>query len=109
MPKRKYSPQLIWAYINRYIEDNFPDRPQWQRIEAFFYVANKSGAYYLHGPKLYWDEEVGDGYFNNTDQSSLEDMSVELREVVILGAKKNREPITFLTFEEFLAAVSFHE
>jgi len=104
---RQYDPTLIWGYIGRYADERYPDRMPGDRITVFFYVAGKSGAYYMRGPKLYWDEEVGDGYFANTNQTALADNSDSLREVVIYGLKKNREAVMFPTYAEFLSAVGF--
>lgn len=107
---RKYSPQLIWAYLCTWADQEFPDRLNVQgQVQVFIYVAGKPGAYYLHGPKLYWDDTVGDGYWGNTDQDGLWEDRDNLCEVVIHGLKQNRELVMFPTYNEFLEAVGFRE
>lgn len=106
---RKYDPNLLWGYIGGYADEHYPDRMPSDHITAFFYVREKSGAYYMHGPKLYWDETVGDGYFGNTDQAGLEQDADNLREIVIYGLKRNREAVMFPTYAEFLSAIGFEE
>ena len=105
--KRQYDPQLIWGYLTRYAEQKFPDRPPGSRIQVFFYLKNKEGAYYLNnGPKLYWDEKVGDPYFVKCDPGSLETNADHLREVLTIGLKKNPEDVgMFPSFEEFLHTI----
>ncbi len=108
--KRQYDPHLIWSYVTRYAEAGHPERPPGGRIQVFFYIRGKEGAYYLNnGPRLYWDEKIGDGYFVKTDPGRLEAEAGELREVVIIGLKKNKEPIMFASYAEFLAAIGLEE
>ncbi len=109
MPNRKYDPPLIWGYLSRWAEMNFTDRLPNDRLQVFFYVKDKGGAYYMNGPKLYWDETIGDGYFGNTDQNSLEQNAKNLREVVISGVKRSRESVMFPTYEDFLVEVGYTE
>jgi len=105
---RQYDPTLIWGYIGRYADTHYPDRRPGDRITVFFYVSGESGAYYMHAPKLYWDEEVGDGYFGNCSQTALAQNAENLREVVIYGLKPDREAVMFSDYADFLAAIGYN-
>lgn len=109
--KRQYDPQLIWAYVSRHAEQKYPDRPPGGRIQVFFYLKDKDGAYYLNnGPKLYWDEKVGDSYFVKCDPGELETNAGRLREVVMIGLKKSLDDVVmFPNFAEFLQAIGLED
>lgn len=104
-----YDPQLIWAYLKRWAEQS-QGFVMGNRISLFIYLkkGDPGGAFYLHGPKLYWDDNPTDGYFSNCDQDrlQLEAEAGNLGEVIVYGVnRENRDPVLFPTFGGFLGKI----
>lgn len=104
-----YDPQLLWAYLKRWQEAQ-EGYSRWTatRLTLFIYLKDRGGAFYLHGPKLYWDDDPTDGYFSNCDQSRLQEEAEagNLGEVIVYGINREfRDSTLFTSFSEFLEKI----
>jgi hypothetical protein len=111
--KREYDPQLIWAYMVEWTKaQGYKPEFQPHRLQLFVYIHGETGAFYMHGPKLYWKSEPADqSYFSNTDQSGLEDRSGDLKEVILIGfnPRDRQETKMWKTYQDFLTDVGFNK
>ena len=88
--ERRYEPTLVWLKFTAWArgqEDGDPGH----RLQLFLYRKDRGGAYHLHGPKLYWDEDPSDGYFGNCGQDELAENADKIGEVAAYGLSRHRE------------------
>lgn len=106
MDKRFLQPQLLWGYFQRWATSTIPELDR-GRLQLYIFRSDRSGAYRLHGPKLYWDDNIGDSHFNNCEQDELVENLDVLAEVQGFVYRINdRNPVQWNNLEEFLQQVS---
>ena len=109
MDSRFYQPQLLWGYFQRWAQSKAPEIDLNNHPQLFIYRKSGPGAYYMHGRKLYWDDDPSDGYFANCDQDALAEVAAndELGEVQgFIYRGDSRNPVHWVTFEEFVAEIT---
>ena len=94
---RRYDPALLWIRFHAWAE------PQVHlRLQLHIFRRSQTGAYYLPGPKLYWDAVTTDGHFGDCDQGELAENADDLAEVIAYGMKGAASgQIVAQTYEEF--------
>jgi len=103
MNSRYYQPQLLWGYFRAWIDANVPENEQDFNPKLFIFRRDQAGAYRLHGPKLYWCENLGASYFTNCDQDELEINLTNLGEVqAFVYRDRRRNPVQWPSLEEFV-------
>ena len=104
---RDYQPSLLWAKAVSWYESQPLDHPPGPNdLALYVYRTDKTGAYYMHGPKLYWsDEPMSGSHFRNIEQSDLADNHDELAEVV-LHDRRNRKTVMLGKFPEAIEKIS---
>jgi hypothetical protein len=104
MNKRFYQPQLLWGYFAQWIRENISENERDFNPKLFIFRTDQPGAYRLHGPKLYWAEDLGASYFTNCDQDALEVHADVLGEVQAFAYRDRRKnPIQWNSLDEFVA------
>jgi len=103
MNPRYYQPQLLWGYFRAWIGANIPENEQDFNPKLFIFRRDMPGAYRLHGPKLYWAEDLGASYFQNCDQDELETNLANLGEIqAFVYRDRRRNPVQWPSLEEFV-------
>lgn len=107
MNDRLYQPQLLWGYFRAWIEQNIHEPEQDNNPRLFIFRTDKPGAYRLHGPKLYWMEDLGESYFTNCDQDELLENSDLLGEVQGFAYRDRRKnPVQWKFLQDFFDDVT---
>ena len=116
MEKRDYQPSLLWVKTRNWYESQSENKELAHRplgahdLTLYIYRTDKSGAWMMHGPKLYWtDEPMSGQYFRNTDQSDLYDNADVLGEVVLWDRRTRQTVLVGHTFEGAIAKISGKE
>ncbi len=101
--ERDYQPSLLWAKANDWYKAECPDAlpPGPHELNLFVYRTDQPGAYLMHGPKLYWqDEPMGGSHFNNVEQDDMLRHRDQLGEVVIWDRRRRQTVLVGKTFEK---------
>lgn len=108
MNPRDYQPSLLWAKVISWYEQNQENpRPIGPHdVQVYIYRTDEPGAWYLHGPKLYWTDKPMGEYFQNTDQDDLVDHADQLGEVVLWDRRARKTILVGKTFEEAVRKIS---
>jgi hypothetical protein len=81
---RYTQPALLWALVAEYAAKKWPDKPIGHtELALYLYPSTGAGAWYMHGPKLYWqDEPVTGDHFTNCDKGAL--TGADIADVVLM-------------------------
>lgn len=105
MEKRDYQPSLLWVKVQAWYDAQQDPMSQHRPLgphdlTLYIYRTDQSGAYMMHGPKLYWtDEPMSGQYFRNTDQDDLFENADLLGEVVLWDRRTKKTVLIGHTFE----------
>jgi len=110
---RDYQPSLLWAKVSAWYEAQPMDsmmataRPlQPHDLTLHVYRTDKSGAWLMHGPKLYWTDTPHGQYFGNTDQTALADNAEVLGEVVLWDRRIRKTILVGNTYQDAMEKIS---
>ena len=100
---RYKQPALLWALATEYAAKRWPQRPIGHTdLQLYIYPVDGMGAWLMHNPKLYWQDEVGGQYFGNCDQSAL--MVADIGEVTLMH-RSRKEQQSWVSFEAAVDAM----
>ena len=105
---RDYQPSLLWAKAVAWYEAQPTElihlRPLGPHdLALYVYRLDKPGAYYFHGPKMYWtDAPMSGSHFGNCDQDDLAESAGQLGEVVLYDRRIHKTILIGRTFAEAL-------
>jgi len=107
MIQKYYQPSLIWAKFKNWFDRFNESGDPYLRPELYIYHKSKPGAWFMHGPKLYWKDDLGDSSFTNCSQDELWYSRDLLGEFVAFKIARDPRETKILgkTFEEFLDRV----
>ena len=101
MEERIYQPSLLWVKAVAYLQQEQPDREIGSTdLNLYVYRTDTTGAYTMHGPKLYWtDNPMTGGSFTNVDQDDMYNNREKLGEVVLWDRRKKKTILLGQTYE----------
>lgn len=103
MDERFLQPQLLWGYFQRWATKKVSELDR-GRLQLFIFRTDRSGAYRLHGPKLYWSPDLE--HLNNCAQDALADNQDILGEVQgFIYRINDRNPVQWNNLDEFIEEV----
>lgn len=98
--QRKYQPSLIAALTGEFAS-SITDRP-FRRFEIQIYRVDQPGAYVIKETgKLYWMDDVGGQFWENTSQDALFENLTNLGEVVIVFDNGRERKLVGKCIEEY--------
>jgi len=100
---RYLQPPLLWGYFLKWCETIEKTEDLDNHPVLLIYVKNGKGAYYLHGPRLYWKDNAGDSHFHKVEPDILETNLDNLAEVeAFIYRQKGRNPKLWTSLADFI-------
>jgi len=95
----------LWGYFRKWLEGQEIDKDSHPYL--LIYLQDRNGAYYMHGPKLYFKHDLGDPGFSNTEQDMLQANYDLLGEVhAFMYKQRGQNPKHWNSFPEFIHEIT---